>query len=407
MIDVQDTDFLIQDNNFIETVLNSLAANIVVLDIEGRIIKTNQNWDEFNLDNDGELDKASPKVNYLDVCRRSFQSGDGTALDAARGIESVINREQDLFTMEYPCHSPKEQRWFLMKVTPLNESGPSEVVVFHIDITSRRLAEDKVKLQSEKLEKANQEKAEILEKGRKIYQQFLPKSLPEVDGLDIESFYQPAENIGGDFYNIYQIGDKVLFYLADITGHSLDGAIINIFLRETIKNYLLFIDENQELKPGEIIKFIGEQYFKEDFPDDYFLCLIVGIYDISERYLEIGNAGIHVYPLIKKATGSTIEIKCTDLPISAAIPGDYYKEQAVCRFNLESGDLIFLSTDGLVEEENEQGYYGQARLEDILKENIELSAKEITKAIIEDHKSFAGENHGRDDITFLLFKLIK
>ncbi|MFW5790702.1 MAG: SpoIIE family protein phosphatase [Bacillota bacterium] len=405
MIEKQDKDFLIQDNNFIETVLNSLAANIVVLDIEGKIIKINQNWVDFNLANAGEPGKVSPKVNYLEVCRRSFQAGDETALDAAKGIESVINGTEDLFTMEYPCHSPAAQRWFLMKVTPLKDERPSEVVVFHIDITARRLAEERVKLQSEELARANQEKQDILEKGRKIYQQFLPQKLPEIAGLDIESFYQPAERIGGDFYNIYQIGDKLLFYLADITGHSLDGAIINIFLREAVKNYLLFIDKDQELKPGEITKFIADQYFKEDFPDDYFLSLIIGIYDISERYLELSNSGIHIYPRIIKSNGESIKIECSDLPFSGAIPEDYYREQAVCRLNLESGDLLFLTTDGLVEEENEQGDYGQARLENILKENIELSAERLKEVLVKDHKSFTGKSHGRDDITFLLFKI--
>ncbi len=80
--------------------------------LKGNIIKTNQNWDDFNSSNEGEINKASPEVNYLDVCRRSFQSGDDSALNAAEGIEAVISGQKDIYTMEYPCHSPSEKRWF-------------------------------------------------------------------------------------------------------------------------------------------------------------------------------------------------------------------------------------------------------------------------------------------------------
>lgn len=398
---------VIEYNNFIRTVLNSLAANIVVLDIKGNIIKTNQNWDDFNSSNEGEINKASPGVNYLDVCRRSFQSGDDSALNAAEGIEAVISGQKDIYTMEYPCHSPSEKRWFLMKVTPLKEKRPSEVVVFHIDITSRRLAEERVKAQKEELKKANQEKEEILEKGRKIHQQFLPNELPRINGLDIESFYRSAEKLGGDFYNIYKIDDKLLFYLADITGHSLDGAIINIFLREAFKNYLLFIDKDKELKPKNIIKFISEQYFKEDFPGDYFLCLLIGIYDLKIGDVKIINSGIHIPPLLIKATGESKEINCSGPPISSVVPKKLYKNLKTCNFVLRTNDILFVTTDGIVDEEKNGEFYGYDRIKSLLENSKDKRLNELKDIIIKDLKFFSGKDTGRDDITFLLFKLTK
>ncbi len=119
-------------------VLDALPSHIAVLDRAGTIIAVNAAWNAFARANgDPTLHSTGTGVNYFDVCRRA------TGSDAARaraGIEGVLDGTLPQFSMEYPCHSPGEQRWFLLDATPLAVPGAGAVVV-HTNITEQKRAE--------------------------------------------------------------------------------------------------------------------------------------------------------------------------------------------------------------------------------------------------------------------------
>ena len=130
-----------------QAVLDSLAANIAVLDSDGKIIAVNEDWRRFARENGAAHIADSVSVNYLAVCRRALERGNGEVKAALDGIQEVLNGERSNFLLEYPCHSPSEKRWFLMSVTPLGgERGGA--VVTHTNITARKQAEDAI-LESE------------------------------------------------------------------------------------------------------------------------------------------------------------------------------------------------------------------------------------------------------------------
>ena len=140
--------------SFYKAVFNSLNDHLAVLDHEGTIVAVNEGWRRFAEDNRGG---GPPEVyigaNYLEVCRRA---SDDVSVDARRaldGIEKVITGERPGFEMEYPCHSPREQRWFFMRVTPLHE-GKTGVVVSHSDITIRKQTQEALRASEEKFSKA-------------------------------------------------------------------------------------------------------------------------------------------------------------------------------------------------------------------------------------------------------------
>jgi len=118
--------------------LQALPAHIAVIDRQGGIIAVNHAWAEFARNNDAD---GSPSVtvgaNYCDVCRRASAGKDSTAARALHGIEAVLNGTSEQFTMEYPCHSPQEERWFFMTVAPLGPGGENGAVITHLDITER------------------------------------------------------------------------------------------------------------------------------------------------------------------------------------------------------------------------------------------------------------------------------
>lgn len=121
---------------FVRDVINSLSAHVAVLDAQGVIVAVNQAWQRFATENGGDETKLSLGANYLDMCQQNLNlPADKIALAALQGIQAVINGIQSSFSLEYPCPSPTEERWFLMQVQPLggNRKG---VVVAHENITA-------------------------------------------------------------------------------------------------------------------------------------------------------------------------------------------------------------------------------------------------------------------------------
>ncbi len=127
-----------------KAILNALPAHIALLDIQGRIMAVNEAWRRFATANGYSGIGFAVGQNYLLVCDTAHGESCGEALPVAAGIRSVLGGLIPSFALEYPCHSPTEQRWFQMTVTPLFEDHPNGVVVMHMDISARKAAEERV-----------------------------------------------------------------------------------------------------------------------------------------------------------------------------------------------------------------------------------------------------------------------
>jgi PAS domain S-box-containing protein len=136
-------------------VLNSLPANIAVLDNNGMIQAVNEEWRRF-AEATGHPPDCSVGIgaNYLEVCRRAAGDGSGDAERAFAGIQDVLAGKLQSFTMQYPCESATENRWFQMLVTHLAGVTSSGAVITHADITERKWAEDAMRGQRERLAEA-------------------------------------------------------------------------------------------------------------------------------------------------------------------------------------------------------------------------------------------------------------
>ena len=129
----------------IESLVNALPAHIAMLDAQGNIVAVNEAWKRFSCDNGLKVDNYCIGYNYLNVCASA--TGDNCeeaaeAAEAVAGIRAVLAGEVPEFVTEYPCHSPQEQRWFRLMVTPVLIDGTSRgAVVMHLNVTERKLAE--------------------------------------------------------------------------------------------------------------------------------------------------------------------------------------------------------------------------------------------------------------------------
>ncbi len=128
---------------FTRTILDSLTAQIAVLDCEGNIIHVNKSWAAFATENDGDsVVRSGVGLNYLAVCGQAEGEWSAEALPVARGLQAVLRQEQSEFSLEYPCHAPSEQRWFQLHAVPLVNHADGGLVVSHINITRLKQTED-------------------------------------------------------------------------------------------------------------------------------------------------------------------------------------------------------------------------------------------------------------------------
>jgi diguanylate cyclase (GGDEF)-like protein len=125
-------------------ILDALPAAIALLDAQGRIVSVNQAWRQVALANLQQAPAFGTGPSYLDDCDRVAGDADTDAGQIAAGVRSVLAGSASSVSFEYACHSAHGPCWFLMSVTQLPDRSPHGVVVMHLDITKRKLAENSV-----------------------------------------------------------------------------------------------------------------------------------------------------------------------------------------------------------------------------------------------------------------------
>lgn len=136
---------------FARATLDALGAHIAILDEMGMILAVNQAWRTFARTNNAVIGEVCEGADYLAVCDHASELGDEYAGRIAAGIRAVLNRTRIDFTLEYPCHSPIENRWFVLRVTHFPGEGPIRAVVAHENITDRKQAETQLQMAHTKL----------------------------------------------------------------------------------------------------------------------------------------------------------------------------------------------------------------------------------------------------------------
>ena len=137
------------------SILNTLPANIALLDQEGIIIEVNEAWKKFDVTNGFSGKNYGTGDNYIERIMASKGMPERDASTVADGLRAVLQKEITEFVFEYSCHSPGIKRWFRMVATPLQQSARGGAVVMHIDISALR------RLEHERLESKMDEQKKI------------------------------------------------------------------------------------------------------------------------------------------------------------------------------------------------------------------------------------------------------
>ncbi len=149
-----------ESREFVQATMDSLSAHICVLEADGTILAVNKAWMDFAGQNAPVNGNVSVGVNYLKMCDTTTGPEAEMAQAFATGIRMVISGERDTYTLEYPCHAPHEQHWFMGRVMRFADETLQRVVIAHENITERKLTENALR-ESEARLKFSQQVAHV------------------------------------------------------------------------------------------------------------------------------------------------------------------------------------------------------------------------------------------------------
>jgi serine phosphatase RsbU (regulator of sigma subunit) len=249
----------------------------------------------------------------------------------------------------------------------------------------------------QRLEQEERERERIdqeLQVARRIQQASLPKEVPTLEGWQITPYYQPAREVGGDFYDFHFLSEGRLgVVVGDATGKGVPAALV----MSTTCGMLRLAAQSYS-SPGEMLQRVNEALFPY-IPPSMFVTCFYAVLDPESGLLRYANAG-HDLPYLHH-DGAAEELRARGMPLGL-MPGMSYEEKEI---TLEVGDSALFYSDGLVEAHDSQRHemFGFPRLRALIAEHgKELSLGEF---ILEKLYSFTGEGwEQEDDITLLMLR---
>ena len=262
-------------------------------------------------------------------------------------------------------------------------------------------ANEEIKILNKQLESENLRMSAELDVTKQLQQKMLPDEdeLLEIKELDIAGFMEPADEVGGDYYDVLQQDGKVKIGIGDVTGHGLESGMLMI-MAQTATRVLL---ESNLADPVKFLDILNRSLCKNVQRMKSDKNMTLSILDYEDGTVTL--SGQHEDIILVRAGGHLEIIDTMDLGVPVGLDlelAEFFKQ---IQIDLNTGDLIVLYTDGITEAENSsKEFYGFDRLCNKARENWQLAAADIRQLIIDDVKGFIGEHKVYDDITLVAIK---
>lgn len=235
-----------------------------------------------------------------------------------------------------------------------------------------------------------------LEIARSIQKTFLPARSPQYPGFDIDGTNISSRQVGGDYFDFIPIVDNQLgVAIADVSGKGMPAALIMASFRASL---IAEIRNNYAIRTimRKVNNLICESVKRGEF-----VTAVYGVLDVRNRVVTFSNAG-HNPPFILSQTGEVEYLTEGGLTLGV-IPDKEYEERPL---HIHRGDILVMYTDGITEAENKESeQFGTERLVKLVKENRDLSAKELRTLIVNEVLRFKSGDNQLDDLTLVLIKV--
>lgn len=236
-----------------------------------------------------------------------------------------------------------------------------------------------------------------LDVASRIQKKILPADVDEIFGLEIAQYFEPAKEIGGDYYDYTILDDNVFsITIADVSGKGVPAAFLMALGRSVLKTLILTGD----FAPNENLNELNKIIYS-DITEDMFITMMHSKYNKENKTLYYSNAG-HNPIVVYRASTDSIELH-TVKGVAIGFLEEYKYRQGEIQLN--KGDIVIFYTDGITEAENSnKEMFGLERLKEVIYNNKNKSPKELRKVILESINRFRKDYEQTDDLTFVILK---
>lgn len=224
-----------------------------------------------------------------------------------------------------------------------------------------------------------------------IQQQFLPKHLPRIPGWQVAAFYRAAQEVGGDFYDFFELPEgKIGIVVGDVTGHGVPAALVMATTRSLIRS-----DAPRLVSPSAVLERAND-FLDSDIPANMFVTCLYAVLEPATGKLRFANAG-HDLPYVRTANGTVMELRATGMPLGA-MPGMRYDEKEA---TLSPGDVLLLHSDGVAEAHGpSREMFGFPRMRQLMAGHTQ--GQKLIDGLLDALHRFTGEAWAQeDDITLV------
>jgi serine phosphatase RsbU (regulator of sigma subunit)/pSer/pThr/pTyr-binding forkhead associated (FHA) protein len=250
-----------------------------------------------------------------------------------------------------------------------------------------------VKMTNSRLEEEEQRLAHLrreLTLAARIQRKLLPLDLPVVAGYELFAHLEACEDVGGDLYDVRDLGDGNLWLaLGDVTGHGIGASLFMSYVMAGLQ----FL-EYQNHDPVTLISLL-EQNLEDKVEIGQYVTMFAGLLNTKTGRLVYVNAG-HPPPLILR-DGEMLPLITTGVPV-AILPGGHTRSMAETR--IEKGDTLLVFSDGITESEHDNVQYDEGRMQAFLSRPPE-SPTDLVRGLLEDVGEFRQNLSPEDDLTLL------
>lgn len=235
---------------------------------------------------------------------------------------------------------------------------------------------------------------------KEVQQKLVPTTLPKIPGFEIGTYYKPAKEVGGDYFDCFPIGNhRYVMIVADVSGKGISGAMVMVMVRSVLRML-----GPLGLSPKEtLIK--ANRLIIKDMRKGMFVSAVYGILNAESQSFVFASAGHNPPVLWKRGSPKTKMLAAKGMVLGFV--GDKKFDNSIEEVSVQFGpmDRIVLYTDGVVEAKNPAGgEYGDEALESLVGRQAATESNELIQAIVAELEGFRGTAKQSDDITIVTFR---